>query len=63
MAEYEMDKYLTRYVKAFHSGFPMYQLGRGRSEEEIIEIIKRCLSAGKDVYELGLLRDDDDAQY
>ena len=58
-----MDKYLEMYVEKFEEGFPMYQLGRGRSDDEIIEIIKKCLEAGKTVYELGLLKEDDDDLY
>ena len=56
----EIDKHLEEYARAFGDGFPMYQLGRGgTTDEEVIEIIKRCLSEKKDVYALGILKDDD----
>lgn len=56
-------KKMEQYAKKFGDGFPMYQLGRGRTNEEIIEIIDRCLKAGKDAYDLGLVSDDDDIKY
>ena len=56
-------KKMEQYAKAFGDGFPMYQLGRGRTDKEIIEIIDRCLDAGKDAYDLGLVSDDDDIEY
>lgn len=57
-----MDK-LMEYAKKFDEGFPMYQLGRGRTDDEIIEIVNECLEKGKDAYELGLCTDDDDVYY
>ena len=59
----ELDKKLKEYSKRFGDGFPMYQLGRFRSEDEIIAIIDRCLSEGKDTYALGLVTDDYDVEY
>ena len=59
----ELDNYLEKYAVMFDDGFPMYQLGRGRNEEEIIKIIKRCLKLHKDVYELGLVTDEDGVEY
>lgn len=56
-------KKMEQYAKAFGDGFPMYQLGRGRTDEEIIEIIDRCLKEGKDAYDLGLVSDDEDIEY
>lgn len=44
----------------FADGFPSYQLARGRTEAEVVGIIKACLEAGKDVYEMGFLDDADD---
>lgn len=58
-----MDEYLQKYIKAFGEGFPMYQLGRGRTDDEIIEIIRDCLSEGKDAYQRGLVTDDLDIEY
>lgn len=59
----EIDEYLKKYAETFGEGFPMYQLGRTRSETEIISIIKRCLDEKKDAYELGLVTDDLDIEY
>lgn len=59
----EIDEYLKKYIDAFGEGFPMYQLGRTRTESEIIGIIKKCLEEKKDAYELGLVTDDEDIEY
>lgn len=59
----ERDEYLFKYLETFGEGFPMYQLGRGATDEEIVRMIKRCLKAKKDVYALGILKDDEDIEY
>lgn len=59
----EVDEYLKKYAQTFDEGFPMYQLGRTRSEKEIIEIIKRCLDEQKTAYDLGLVTDDLEIEY
>lgn len=58
-----VDEYLQKYAETFGEGFPMYQLGRTRSDAEIIEIIKGCLDAGKTAYDMGLVTDDLDVEY
>ena len=58
-----MDEYLEQYAKRFGDGFPTIPLAWGRTEAEVIDIIKECLEKGKDVYEMGLLSDDDDVKY
>ena len=58
-----IDEYLHKYVETFGEGFPMYQLGRTRTEGEIISIIETCLKEKKDAYELGLVTDDDGIEY
>ena len=58
-----LDVKLDQYINMFGEGFPMYQLGRGRTEEEIIDIIDRCLKEKKDAYELGLVTDEEDVFY
>lgn len=58
-----IDDYLQKYVDTFGEGFPMYQLGRSRTEEEIISIIEKCLNENKDAYTLGLVTDDVDIEY
>ena len=58
-----IDEWLQKYVDKFDEGFPMYQLGRSRTDAEIIEIIQRCLNEGKTAYDLGLVTDDVDVEY
>ena len=58
-----IDEYLKKYAERFGDRFPMYQLGRTRSDAEIVSIIKRCLSENKSAYDLGLVDDDDEDQY
>ena len=59
-----LEKKLQEYSERFDDGFPMMPLGWGRSENEIISIIDRCLKEGKDVYELGYVTDDyDEVEY
>ena len=58
-----LDQKLKEYIQAFGEGFPMIPLGWGRSEEEVIEIIDRCLKEKKDAYALGYVEDGDDFQY
>jgi len=53
-----MEEWLNKYADAFDDGFPMYQIGRTRTEDEVIDIIKECLSKKKDAYELGYCTDD-----
>lgn len=58
-----MDKFLKEYRDRFGEGFPMIPLGWGRTEEETIELIKKCLNANKDAYEMGFLTEDGDVLY
>jgi hypothetical protein len=59
----DLQKYLEKYVETFGEGFPMYQLGRGRTDAEIVKIINDCIESGKDAYAMGLVSDDLDLQY
>lgn len=59
----EVMKKMDEYCERFGDGFPTIPLAWGRSDEEIIEIIDKCLEEGKDVYELGYVEDDLDIQY
>ena len=51
------------YLKRFGEGFPAFQLLRGRTVEEGAALIRQCLDAGKDAYELGLVTDDPEVEY
>ena len=52
-----MGEMLVLYQKTFGEGFPMIPLAWGRSDEEIVKIIKECLKKKKDVYELGYVQE------
>lgn len=58
-----LEEKLNQYEKAFDEGFPTYPLMLSKTDDEIIEVIDKCLDSGKDVYELGILKDDHDAKY
>ena len=58
-----MDDLLLEYADTFGEGFPMYQIGRTRSETEIVNILKDCLEKNKDAYSLGYCTDEIDYQY
>jgi len=45
---------LNRYYDTFDDSFPMAAMS-GVGENEVIEIIDRCVSENKDVYDLGYL--------
>lgn len=54
-----LDNWLKKYAEKFDDGFPMIPLGWGRTEEEIIELIKNCISNNKNAYEMGFVKEDD----
>lgn len=54
-----LDNWLKKYAEKFDDGFPMIPLGWGRTEEEIIEMIKNCISNNKNAYEMGLVKEED----
>lgn len=58
-----MDELLEKYIKTFGEGFPMYQIGRNKSDNEIMEIIQQCLEKNKTAYDLGFTTDDLDVLY
>ena len=62
MKEQLMEK-MKQYAKTFGDGFPTIPLAWDRTDEELIEIIDRCLAEKKDVYELGILTNDEDVKY
>lgn len=45
---------LDLYEKAFDDSFPTVPMS-GHTEEEIIDMINKCVSAKKDVYDIGYL--------
>lgn len=58
-----MDEWLKKYAEAFDDGFPTIPLAFGRSDEEVIALIKQCLDAGKDAYDMGIIEDNTDLVY
>lgn len=54
---------LQKYRDMFGDNLPTYQICRGRSAEEINDILRECIEKGKDVYELGYCTLDEDADY
>lgn len=60
-----MDKLndaLMRYEKTFDDSFPMFSM-RGASPDEVLEIISKCISEKKDVYDMGYLSLNEDTVY
>ena len=53
------EELLKAYIKRFGEGFPTMMVARGRTEQEVDDIINECLAKGKDAYELGYAEDDD----
>lgn len=54
---------MEEYQATFGDSFPTIPLARGRSDDECIEIINRCIAAKKDVYEMGFCSDSLDIKY
>jgi hypothetical protein len=58
-----MDEWLKKYAEIFGDGFPMIPLAWGRTDEEVIGMIKNCIDEGKDAYAMGLVEESDDIDY
>lgn len=59
----ELDKALALYEKTFHDSFPTIPVLTDKSRTEVTEIITKCISEGKDVYDMGYLSLDNDSIY
>lgn len=59
----EIDKAIELYEKTFHDSFPTIPVLRDKSKIEVMEIINKCISEGKDVYDMGDLSLDNDSIY
>lgn len=59
----ELDKALELYEKTFDDSFPTIPLLMDKSKTEVVKIINKCISEGKDVYDLGYLSLDNDIIY
>lgn len=58
-----MEALLERYVDMFGDAFPTFQLMQTRTDAEVMEILKRCLSEKRSAYELGYVSDSLDDIY
>lgn len=56
------DEALELYEKTFDDSFPTIPMS-GKSNEEIIDIINKCVNEKKDVYDMGYLSLNDDTIY
>ena len=59
----DLDNRLIEYTERFGEGFPTVPLAWGRSDADVVEIIDKCLTAGKNVYDMGYLTLDPDVKY
>lgn len=58
----KMNEALELYEKTFDDSFPTIPMS-GKSPDEIIEIINKCVSEKKDVYDMGYLSLDNNTIY
>lgn len=58
----ELDTALEIYEKTFDDSFPMFSM-MGTPPNEVVEIINKCISEKKDVYDMGYLSLDDNVVY
>lgn len=58
----ELEEALKAYEKTFGEAFPMFPM-RTTPINEVVDIINKCVSAKKDVYDMGYLSLDKDVLY
>lgn len=54
-----IDELMEKYLDMFGDSFPTMILARGKTDEETAEMIQSCIDAGKDVFEMGYIDDED----
>ena len=59
----ELDTALKLYEKTFDDSFPTIPLLMDNSDEKVVEIINKCISENKDVYDMGYLTLDRNTVY
>lgn len=59
----ELDTALELYEKTFDDSFPTIPLLMEKSDEEVVEIINKCISENKNVYDMGYLTLDINTVY
>ena len=58
----ELDKALELYEQTFDDSFPMFSMVT-KPPDEVVDIINKCDSAKKDVYNMGYLSLNDNTMY
>jgi hypothetical protein len=58
----ELGKALELYEQTFDDSFPMFSM-MTKPPDEVVDIINKCVSAKKDVYDMGYLSLNDDTMY
>lgn len=53
-----MFEYLEKYIETFNDGFPTMEVS-ANSDDEIVDMIKKCLDANKNAYEMGFAKRND----
>lgn len=51
----KLDELLELYEMKFDASFPTFPLLMEKSDEEVIDIINKCVDENKDVYDMGYL--------
>ena len=59
----ELSEALELYERTFNDSFPTIPLLMDKSDAEVEVIINKCISEGKDVYDMGYLSLDSDDIY
>ncbi|MEG1085216.1 MAG: hypothetical protein RSD88_02720 [Anaerovoracaceae bacterium] len=59
----KLDTALELYDKTFDGSFPTIPLLMENSDEKVVEIINKCISENKDVYDMGYLSLDSEVIY
>lgn len=60
----EYNDLVSTYEKIFDTDFPDYEFFfNGKTEKEVISILKNCIEKNKDVYDLGYCNIGDDTCY
>ncbi len=59
----ELRDLMKKYGKVFGDGFPTIPLAWAYKDDELCDIIKKCLEEKKDAYELGYVTTDEGVIY
>ena len=54
-----IDELMEKYLDMFGDSFPTMILARGKTDEEVAQMIQSCLDVRQDVYEIGYIEDED----